>query len=137
MSATLIKEIAHLYLLRVAAVPTGLYGLLFLGNLPMCITLEPFWINNEKNCSCIPPGTYECCRYSGTRFKDVFLVKDVPGRSGILIHAGNEIWDTAGCILVGEGLHSTGIHGSLVALNKLRDLLPDNFKLTIKEGVYQ
>lgn len=122
-----------LTLLRTASVPSGLYGMLFLGNVPMCLTLEPNWLNNARNVSCIPPGTYECIKYSGTRFKNVFLLKDVPDRSGILIHAGNTTNDTEGCILVGHALGNRGILNSQAAMQELNAQLPSTFKLVIKE----
>lgn len=51
----------------------------------------------------IPGGDYICTPYSGTKFKDVYLVKDVPNRTAILFHVGNFERDTEGCILVGLG----------------------------------
>lgn len=50
----------------------------------------------------IPAGTYQCVPYSGTKYKNVYLVKDVPGRSAILLHWGNTEKDTEGCILLGN-----------------------------------
>jgi hypothetical protein len=54
-----------------------------------------------KKDSRIPAGIYTCVPYSGTKYKDVYLVKDVPGRTAILFHWGNTERDTEGCILVG------------------------------------
>ena len=122
-----------LTLLRTASVPSGLYGMLFIGNIPFCLTLEPNWLNNARNKSCIPPGTYECIKYSGTKFKNVFLIKDVPERSGILIHAGNTTNDTEGCILVGHSFSNRGIINSQAAMAQLNEVLPTAFKLIIKE----
>jgi hypothetical protein len=56
---------------------------------------------STKKDSRIPAGIYTCVPYSGTRYKNVYLVKDVPGRSAILFHWGNTEKDTAGCILLG------------------------------------
>lgn len=50
----------------------------------------------------IDAGIYECAPYSGTKYKNVYLVKDVPGRSAILLHWGNTQLDTEGCILLGN-----------------------------------
>lgn len=50
----------------------------------------------------IPEGTYQCVPYSGTKYKNVYHIKDVPGRSAILLHWGNTEKDTEGCILLGN-----------------------------------
>ncbi len=50
----------------------------------------------------IPEGTYNCKPYSGTKYKDVYIVENVPNRSAILIHWGNTEKDTEGCILIGN-----------------------------------
>jgi len=58
-------------------------------------------LRTGPNDSRIPVGRYECIPYSGTKYKNVYLLRDVPGRSAILIHWGNTEKDTEGCILVG------------------------------------
>jgi hypothetical protein len=63
--------------------------------------------------SLIPAGFYKCVPYSGTRFKDVYLVQNVPGRSAILFHWGNYERDTVGCILIGN---ASGMLGGRVAV---------------------
>ena len=74
-----------------------------------CFTLEEPWrdANNDglgdRSVSRIPAGTFTCFRrYSQSRKKEVFEVRGVPGRSAILIHAGNTVADTEGCILLGN-----------------------------------
>lgn len=63
-------------------------------------TLEnPLRLTDKDNR--IPAGVYDCKPYSGTKFKNVYLVEGVPNRSTILIHWGNFERDTDGCILVG------------------------------------
>ena len=52
-------------------------------------TLELPWLNNIRQESCIPAGTYNCERLNHPRFGHCWHVKDVPGRSEILFHAGN------------------------------------------------
>lgn len=76
-------------------------GFLALDNIWIAHTLERPWINNEKNISCIPLGEYETEYYKSPRFGETFVVK-VPGRRGIIIHAGNYVSDTRGCILLGQ-----------------------------------
>lgn len=75
-------------------------------------TLELPWRNNERNISCIPNGAYPLLartfgRYFEAykrRFKHEFAleVSAVQGRGAILIHTGNVIGHTRGCILIGK-----------------------------------
>jgi len=74
-----------------------------------CHTLELPWRDNVRKLSCIPAGTYECVMVRSPRFGAVYHVRDVPGRSEILLHAGNLAGmlprfraDVQGCILLGE-----------------------------------
>lgn len=72
-------------------------------------TVELPWRENRSNVSCIPAGEYQCSIVRSPRFGRVFHVRDVPGRSAILIHAGNFAGDekrgwrtnSYGCILPG------------------------------------
>jgi len=97
--------------------PEGTFGVLTVkavGREPMQFaTAELPWKGNERNVSCIPAGQYLC--EFGPTGKTVggmsswYHVRDVSGRSGILIHVGN--WagdksagyhtDSEGCILAG------------------------------------
>lgn len=63
---------------------------------------------------CIPYGTYTLLtsvksqKFGSRMFYDMTCggrlprLKNVPGWEGVLIHCGNEVSDTAGCILVGK-----------------------------------
>lgn len=95
-------------------------------------TLEQLWRNNENNISCIPTGDYDCSSYSSDHFKDVYQVKNVPNRQAILIHAGNTVKDTHGCILVGLQAVSGGVAQSQKALAYLRTLVSGSFRLRIR-----
>jgi len=69
--------------------------------------LELPWAGNRNRKSCIPPepsetAVFDWQRHESPRFGDSIWVRGVPGRSEILIHAGNFVSDTAGCILVGD-----------------------------------
>jgi hypothetical protein len=82
--------------------PYGVWGRLSMpSGLTLC-TLERPWENNERELSCIPPGSYECIRIDSPKFADTFEVIDVVNRSHILFHVGNDINDSKGCILVGQ-----------------------------------
>lgn len=102
-----------------------------------CKTLELPWNDNKKNNSCIPLGTYKVDKYNSQKFGLCFKLRNVPGREGILIHAGNYNSQTQGCILVGERFKDidsdrlTDITNSKKTLNELLDLLPSSFQITI------
>jgi len=72
-----------------------------------CCTLELPWRENENRRSCIPPApsegviTYKAKRHESPRYGETLYLPGVPDRSEILIHAGNYVSDTLGCILVG------------------------------------
>lgn len=73
-------------------------------------TIELPWRDNQRQVSCIPPGRYECAIVNSPKFGRVYEVKDVPGRSAVLIHSANlagdltKGWTTQlqGCIAPGE-----------------------------------
>ena len=86
----------------------------------VCYTLENPWEDNARNVSCIPDGDYEVVPYSSAKYQHSFEILDVPGRDAILIHQGNTIKDTLGCILVGESLGKLGMDNAAL---KSRDKL--------------
>ena len=67
-------------------------------------TIERPWLGNKAFESCIPEGVYDCQKFSGNHFKDVWQLMDVPERSYILIHQGNKSEHVQGCIAVGQSL---------------------------------
>lgn len=68
-------------------------------------TLELPWLDNQKDVSCIPAGTYTCQLLWSNRFQKIMpRLLFVPERDGILIHPGNTEANTEGCILVGTSL---------------------------------
>lgn len=77
---------------------------------PTFVTMERPWKDNMVYVSCIPPGIYPLRkrtsevvrRASNGQYARGWEVCDVPGRTYIMIHPGNSIEDTEGCILPGE-----------------------------------
>ena len=112
-------------------------GTLELDGRELCKTLENPWLDNTKDISCIPEGTYKCKPHS-RRFSDTWKITGVSKRSGIVFHTGNTESDTEGCILTGSVIGSLSgeraVLGSRRALNKLRDYIGTTsvFDLTIK-----
>lgn len=67
----------------------------------LCDTLEPP-VTGVKH-PCIPIGDYLVNLVWSPKFKSYKpRLEGVPHRSGILIHKGNSVKDTLGCILVGN-----------------------------------
>lgn len=83
---------------------TGVFDAYNNGKNMICYSLELPWKDNKRNISCIPKGTYTCKLTNSIKYGKVYKVLDVPGRTGILIHAGNYNKDTQGCILLGNDL---------------------------------
>lgn len=78
-------------------------GRLKLGSF-QCFTLELPWLNNTSKKSCIPEGEYQYETYQSPKHGDVLLLKNVPDRTFIEVHAGNYTRQILGCILPGEGI---------------------------------
>lgn len=111
------------------------------GNTPVCIlkTLELPWKGNKVNVSSIPNGVYECTHEIHPTRGWVIRVHEVPNRSGVLIHMGNYLRDTNGCILPGlyhNDFDNNGIQNvaySRVSMETLRYYMKEHnsFKLII------
>jgi len=102
----------------------------------LCYTMELPWLGNQPGHSCIPEGTYNCVPHNSPAHPDTWEVTGVPNRSAILIHNGNTMEDSEGCILVGseEGIlngYPAVLH-SVATLEKLREILPPRFVLVVK-----
>jgi hypothetical protein len=96
-------------------------------NAPLFWTIERPWLNNKVGESCIPEGRYIVKPFSGMKYKDVYEVTNVEGRTAILIHTANKADQLQGCIAPGL---STGYMGNVMAvmnsqaaLNKIITLL--------------
>lgn len=104
------------------------------------MTLEDLWRDNLPRVSCIPAGTYSCGPHGWkgepVKYKQVWVVKKVPGRSAILIHAGNSDADTSGCILVGMRARYGRLLHSKVAIDLVRQVIgQQEFVLQINDIV--
>jgi hypothetical protein len=103
------NEPVDIIISRKPSTDQGTEGLLSIPGLQFsCPCLELPWKDNQSNISCIPAGTYMAAWRESRKWK-AFHLKDVPGRSFILIHAGNFAGDVSkgwktnvlGCILLG------------------------------------
>lgn len=103
--------------------------------------LEDEWRSNQTGNSCIPTGTYQVKPHgwepnTTVKFKRVWELQNVPGRSAILMHAGNTKADTEGCLLCGFGFTMTEtmsmVTRSAFAIELMRaELGQEPFTLTI------
>ena len=122
-------------------------GSLFINGEYLCDTLELY--NSGTSCKdsaskikqlkkekkiCIPYGTYQITVNHSPRFKRMLpLLLNVPGFSGIRIHAGNTVKDSEGCILVGIKTKDGYITKSKDTLEKLMDVIKgSNCSITIQ-----
>jgi len=78
----------------------GTFGVLLIQGSAFCVTLEPPWRMNARLTSCVPPGRYEAEKTHSAKFGTTYRLRDIPGRTNILLHPGNILEDTEGCILL-------------------------------------
>lgn len=79
-------------------------GKLYIDGHYLCDTLEDTVRNGGKIAgkTAIPAGTYKVKKTMSPRFKKVLPeILNVPGFTGVRIHAGNTAIDTDGCLLLG------------------------------------
>ena len=104
-------------------------------------TLERPWVFNERKISCIPSGTYLVKRHISPKFGQCFKIQDVKGRSDILIHSGNVVKDTLGCVLVGltsgtvDDTDTAMVYSSRKAMAVLLALIDKEIVLQISNGL--
>jgi len=99
-------------------------------------TIERPWLDNKPFESCIPEGEYIVEPYSSEKYPDVYEIKDVPGRTKILIHVANYAKDVQGCIGLGLSLpdNQLMVGKSRDAMRKFKRLMGKNvFKLKIEQ----
>ncbi len=102
------------------------HGVLYINNEFECFTLEDIDRKIEDGGSkiygstAIPRGSYKVDIDFSNRFqKSMIHILNVPGFSGIRIHAGNTSSDTEGCVLVGMARSEKAIYQSKKALDAL------------------
>lgn len=85
------------------------------GNVVCVITgyfLEPLYDPSQSRTAgsdtAIPDGCYNVSPSSYHGRSGYYQINDVPGRSGIKIHPGNNGEDTTGCLLPGSGIAQQG-----------------------------
>jgi len=81
-------------------------------------SLERGWLNNKKRVSCVPAGVYDLVLEYSPRFgKDLWELKNVPGRSECKFHSINFSRDLNGCIGLGSKLFDLDYDGLLDVTN--------------------
>lgn len=101
--------------------------------------LERPWRSNESNVSCICAGSYTAEfleRSSSGKYRNIFWLRNVPGRSGILIHNGNTVNHSKGCLIIGKRKGTLGsrraVFNSKTALHEFVELMErETFTLNI------
>lgn len=102
-------------------------------------TIERPNLGNKPRVSCIPEGRYKVIKstfFTGkSKGKRAFRLKDVPNRSGILIHLGNYPRDVVGCIAPNLSVNVRAKRGynSSRAFEYMWEHLGQSFELLILE----
>ncbi|UTV99856.1 hypothetical protein KDW99_01520 [Marinomonas rhizomae] len=83
----------------------------------------------------IPAGSYRIAPYSSPKYPNAFELKDVPGRTYILIHPGNFHSNTEGCLMPGKVKMMDGadlaVGSSRNAFNDIKAHLNGTSRITI------
>lgn len=113
--------------------PPPTHGTMRLPDGTLLHTLELPWRDNQPNVSCIPEGEYWCAPEQRHN-RPSYRIHDVPGRSGVLIHTGNFLTDTSGCILPGCDFvpGKPAVYGSSNAMLAISTAAPAGFWLRIQ-----
>lgn len=125
--------------LTAVSLATGSFGVLSHEGQQIAVTTECPWLDNKPNLSCVPEGTYELVKHTGTKYKDVLALhnpslgvthyaEDKSLRSTCLIHPANFPHELNGCIALGTHYHPDkwGVANSRDALKRLHELIRDS-----------
>jgi hypothetical protein len=104
-----------LELTRLETGKAGTFGALRIDKSLFSWTLEPPDRWNTPDESCIPAGQYLVAWHNSATHGKTIEVLSVPGRVGILFHAGNVVGHTRGCIILGETIFK--LHGDRALKN--------------------
>ena len=123
-----------LLLIREPAGEICTHGKLYVNGVFECFTLEDVDRKLEQGGekiygrTAIPRGTYEVIINHSQRFKrDLPLLLNVSGFTGVRIHSGNTHEDTEGCVLVGSTRGDQCVRNSRAAFDKLFDQLDEAY----------
>lgn len=97
-------------------------------------TMSEFEIKRRKiyGQTCIPSGEYKVILNMSPKFKKILpRILDVKGFEGILMHAGNTVQASSGCILLGTKSADGVLINSRKAVNALIDKIKDQKDITI------
>ena len=116
----------------------GTIGRLFDGYRFLAYSLERLWMDNQRNVSCIPDGDYLVELEFSAKFKrDLYELRNVPGRTEIKFHASNYPHELQGCIALGSSSpnESFPCRNSRHAIAKLHEHLDgEAFMLHVRHG---
>ena len=123
----------------------GTNGTLFVNGQFFCFTIELPWNDNKRNLSCIPEGVYDIEPRFSKKFQHHLIVKDVSGRSFILIHPANDAKkELLGCIApvtylsgIGKGTYSKNAMQRLLSKVYQAKDRKEKIKLIIKKEYYE
>jgi len=128
-----------LTLKRVALKSNYIIGKLYIDREYFCDTLEDKYrdFNKEPKVfgkTAIPYGIYKIILNYSPRFKKIMpRLLNVPNFDGVLIHIGNTIEDTNGCILVGKNKYVGQLTDSTITFIRLMNkLIRDKDNLSIE-----
>ncbi|QWS69928.1 hypothetical protein [Vibrio phage vB_VpS_PG28] len=117
------SPLPELWLYRSKSDMQGTLGTLFTPSGNKIYTIELPWRDNQQSISSIPAGTYILEPWSSKKFGKCWHLKDVEGRSYILIHKGNVAGardhgfktHSEGCIIIGKSAGT--LYGQKAVLN--------------------
>ena len=98
--------------------------------------IERPWLDNKKCESCIPVGEYKLGLWDSTNHPNTFIIKAVPDRTHILIHSGNYVKHSQGCVLLGKNKADINNDGVMDIVNsgKAMEELNDYIRLFMSKG---